>query len=113
MTNEASQKPTKDATVEFPSKELNVVKHDEAIEFLKIIKKNDYKVVDQLHQTPSKISIMFLLLSSRAQKDGLLKVFAQAHITQSITVNQFDRMIANITAWNTLSFNNDELLKEV
>lgn len=33
-------------------------------EFLRLIKKSDYRVVDQLNQTPSKISITSLLLSS-------------------------------------------------
>jgi len=36
-------------------------------EILKIIKRSDYKIVDQLLQTPSKISILSLLLSSEAQ----------------------------------------------
>jgi hypothetical protein len=31
------------------------VTHEEAEEFLRITKKSDYKVVDQLNQTPSKI----------------------------------------------------------
>ena len=33
-------------------------------EFMKIIKKSDYKIVDQLNQTPSKISILPLLMCS-------------------------------------------------
>lgn len=37
---------------------------EEAEEFLRIIKKSDYNIVDQLNQTPSKISMLSLLLSS-------------------------------------------------
>ncbi|XP_050897461.1 uncharacterized protein LOC127104315 [Lathyrus oleraceus] len=74
-----------------------------------LIKKSDYKVVDQLHQTPSKISILSLLLNSQAHREALLKVLAQAHVTQSITVDQFDGVVANITACNTLSFSGEEL----
>ncbi|MCI56158.1 receptor-like kinase, partial [Trifolium medium] len=41
-------------------------KQDDMDEFLKIIKRSDYKVVDQLGQTPSKISMLSLLMSSEA-----------------------------------------------
>lgn len=40
------------------------IPHEEAEEFLRIIKKRDYKMEDQLSQTPSKKSIFSLLLSS-------------------------------------------------
>lgn len=84
----------------------------EAIEFLKMIKKSNYKIVDQLHQTPSKISILSLLLSSQAHREALMKVLTQAHVTQDITIGQFDGVVANITAHNTLSFSNEELPKD-
>ncbi|XP_050920042.1 uncharacterized protein LOC127137643 [Lathyrus oleraceus] len=71
--------------------------------------RSNYKVVDQLHQTPSKISILSLLLNSQAHREALLKVLAQAHVTQSITVDQFAGVVANITACNTLSFSGEEL----
>ncbi|XP_050915609.1 uncharacterized protein LOC127130687 [Lathyrus oleraceus] len=59
---------------------------EEAEEFLRIIKKSDYKVVDQLNQTPSKISMLSLLLNSEAHKNSLLKVLSAAHITKDITI---------------------------
>lgn len=62
------------------------VTREEAEEFLKIIKKHDCRVVDQLNQTPSKISMLFLLLSSEAHKDSLMKMLSVAHITRDITV---------------------------
>lgn len=40
----------------------------EVEELLRIIKKSDYKVVDHLSQTPSKISILSLLLCSEIHK---------------------------------------------
>ena len=46
---------------ESPSKNFT---DQEAEEFLKIIKKSDYRLVDQLHQTPTKISILLLLINS-------------------------------------------------
>ncbi|XP_050877333.1 uncharacterized protein LOC127081091 [Lathyrus oleraceus] len=107
--NVTPQGPNKESAVAAPTKEPEVVQSEDAVEFLKLIKKSDYKVVDQLHQTPSKISIMSLLLNSQAHREALLKVLAQAHVTQSITVDQFDGVVANITACNTLSFSGEEL----
>ncbi|XP_050895907.1 uncharacterized protein LOC127102596 [Lathyrus oleraceus] len=49
------------------------VTREEAEEFLRIIKKSDYKVVDQLNQTPSKISMLSLSLNSEAHMNSLLK----------------------------------------
>ncbi|XP_050890365.1 uncharacterized protein LOC127095765 [Lathyrus oleraceus] len=107
--NVTPQGPTKESTVVAPTKEPEVVQSEDAVEFLKLIKRSDYKVMDQLHQTPSKISILSLLLNSQAHREALLKVLAQAHVTQSITVDQFDGVVANITACNTLSFSAEEL----
>lgn len=59
----------------------------EAEEFLRLIKKSYYKVVDQLSHTPSKISILSLLLSSEAHRDSLYKILNEAHVTQDIMVN--------------------------
>ncbi|XP_050896008.1 uncharacterized protein LOC127102703 [Lathyrus oleraceus] len=98
-----------ESTVVAPTKEPEVVQSEDDVEFLKLIKRSDYKVVDQLHQTPSKISILSLLWNSQAHREALLKVLAQAHVTQSITVDQFDGVVANITACNTLSFSGEEL----
>ncbi|XP_050878639.1 uncharacterized protein LOC127082445 [Lathyrus oleraceus] len=110
------QELTREATTAVPAPEYGGVQpemqSDEAIKFLKMIKKSDYKIVDQLHQTPPKIFILSLLLNSQAHREALLKVLAQAHVTQDITVGQFDGVVANITACNTLNFSNEELPKE-
>jgi hypothetical protein len=81
----------------------------DAEEFLRIIRKSDYKIIDQLGQTPSKISILFLLLSFEAQRDTLMKILNEAHVTKDITVDQFDGVVANITTSRYLGFNEDEL----
>ncbi|XP_050897045.1 uncharacterized protein LOC127103847 [Lathyrus oleraceus] len=88
------------------------VTREEAEEFLRIIKKSDYKVVDQLNQTPSKFSMLSLLLNSEAHINSLLKVLSAAHITKDITIEQFDDVIACVTTGNFLGFNDDELLIE-
>ncbi|XP_050909925.1 uncharacterized protein LOC127123778 [Lathyrus oleraceus] len=107
--NVTPQGSAKESTVATPAKEPEVVPSEDVVEFLKLIKRSDYTVVDQLHQTPSKISILSLLLNSQAHREALLKVLAQAHVTQSIIVDQFDGVVANITACNTLSFSGEEL----
>ena len=51
--------PAKDITTEEPSTR-------EMEEILKIIKKSDFKIVEKLGKTPSKISMLSLLLCSDA-----------------------------------------------
>ncbi|XP_045822052.1 uncharacterized protein LOC123914933 [Trifolium pratense] len=81
----------------------------DAEEFLKIIRKSDYQVVDQLGQTPCKISMLSLLLSSEIHRNALMKVLGEAHVEKDVTVNQFDGIIANIASSRYLGFNDEEL----
>lgn len=92
---------------EGPSKKVGP--QEEAEEFLKLTRKSDYKVVDQLNETPSKISILSLFLSSKAYTGALLKILNEACVTQDITVDQFDEVMANIIANCCLGFSNDKL----
>lgn len=92
-----------------PAKESVI--DDNAAEFLKIIRKSDYCVVDQLHQMPSKILILSLLLNSKAHRTTLMKVLEQAHVGH-ITVNQFNGIINNITFCGNLSFTDEDLTEE-
>ena len=71
-TNQETESPNKDFT------------DQEAEEFLKIIKISDYRVVDQLHQTQVKISILSLLINSEAHRDSLMKVLCLGHVTEEI-----------------------------
>ncbi|CAJ2674231.1 unnamed protein product [Trifolium pratense] len=81
-------------------------------EVLKLIKKSEYKVVDQLLQTPSKISILSLLLNSEVHRDALMKVLDQAFVDQDVTVDQFGGIVGNIMISSNLSFNDEELPEE-
>lgn len=81
----------------------------EVKEFLCIIKKRDYMVVDQLNQTPSKISILSLLTCSKEHRDALVKFLKVAHVPQEIFVCQFEGVVNNIAASTNLGFNNEEL----
>ncbi|XP_058764547.1 uncharacterized protein LOC131638004 [Vicia villosa] len=84
----------------------------DAEQLLRIIKKSDYKVIDQLDQTQAKISILSLLVHSEAHRDALRKILASAHVTQDITVPQFEEVVTNIAAGNCLGFCDDELPPE-
>ncbi|XP_039683824.1 uncharacterized protein [Medicago truncatula] len=78
-------------------------------EILRLIKRSDYMIVDQLLQTPSKISILSLLLSSAAHRNTLLKVLEQAYVDHEVTVDHFGSIVGNITACNNLWFGENEL----
>ncbi|KAI5429182.1 hypothetical protein KIW84_033970 [Lathyrus oleraceus] len=81
-------------------------------EMLRLIKRSEYNVVNQLLQTPSKISVLSLLLNSEPHREALQKVLDVAYVDHDITVEQFDSIVANITACNNLSFCDADLPDE-
>ena len=81
-------------------------------EVLKLIKKSEYKVVDQLMPTLSKISMLYVLLNSDAHREALMRVLDQAFVDHDVTTDQFGGIVANITACNNLSFSDEELPEE-
>ena len=62
-------------------------------------------------QTPSKISILSLLLNFEAHRDALMKILGQAFVNLDVTIGQFDGIVGNITACNNLYFSDEELCK--
>jgi hypothetical protein len=84
----------------------------EVDEFMRIIKKSDYKVVDQLNQTPSKISILSLLMCSEAHRAALLKVLNMAYVPPEITVNQLESVVSNVHTSHALGFTDYDLTSE-
>jgi len=80
--------------------------YEDSDEILKLIKRSEYKVVDQLLQTP-KISIMSLLVNSDAHREALMKVLNQAYMDHDVTLGQFRSIVGNVTACNNLGFNNE------
>ncbi|KAI5400197.1 hypothetical protein KIW84_065211 [Lathyrus oleraceus] len=73
-------------------------------EMLRLIKRSEYNVVDQLLQTPSKISVLSLLMNSEPHQEALQKVLDVAYVDHDVTIEQFDSIVANITACNYLRF---------
>ncbi|KAI5423484.1 hypothetical protein KIW84_046439 [Lathyrus oleraceus] len=86
--------------------------NEDCDEMLRLIKKNEYNIVDQLLQTPSKISVLSLLLNSEPHREALQKVLDLAYVDHDATIEQFDSIVANITACNTLSFCDADLPEE-
>ena len=76
---------------------------------MKIIKKSDYNIVEQLGQTPSKISMLALLLCSEAHAKALVKFLKNAHIPQDTTADQFEGCISRLTINNGLGFSDADL----
>jgi hypothetical protein len=73
--------------VVYLDKELEVNKpmtEKESNEFLKLIKHSEYCIVDQLKKTPTKISLMSLILSSKPYQNALQKVLNEAYVPQDI-----------------------------
>ncbi|KAI5402412.1 hypothetical protein KIW84_050141 [Lathyrus oleraceus] len=81
-------------------------------EMLRLIKRSEYNVVDQLLQTPSKISVLSLLLNSEPHREALQKVLDVAYVDHDVTLEEFNRIVANITACNNLSLCDSDLLEE-
>ncbi|KAI5429602.1 hypothetical protein KIW84_034250 [Lathyrus oleraceus] len=57
-----------------------------------------------LLQTPSKISVLSLLMNSEPHREALQRVLHVAYVDHDVNIEQFDNIIANITACNNLSF---------
>lgn len=85
----------------------------EVEELFRLIRKSDYKVIDHLCQTPSKISILSLLLCSEAHRNALMKLLSSAFVPQNITVNQLEGVVASISVDNGLGFMDFDLPPEV
>ncbi|KAI5444354.1 hypothetical protein KIW84_012837 [Lathyrus oleraceus] len=55
-------------------------------EMMRLIKRSEYNVVDQLLQTPSKISVLSLLLNSEPHREALQKVLDVAYVDHDVTL---------------------------
>ncbi|KAI5388865.1 hypothetical protein KIW84_074500 [Lathyrus oleraceus] len=81
-------------------------------EMLRLIKRSEYNVVEQLLQTPSKIYVLSLLMNSEPHHEALQRVLDVAYVDHGVTIEQFDNIVANITTCNNLSFYDDDLPEE-
>ena len=56
------------------------VTEEDAEEFLKKMKAQDYSVIDQLRKMPAQISLLSLLIHSKEHREVLTRLLNEAHI---------------------------------
>ncbi|XP_071923087.1 uncharacterized protein [Coffea arabica] len=88
------------------------VSENEAVDFLKMLKRSEYKIVEQLDRMPSQISFLNLLLTSELHKEALLKILNETQIPKDIPVDKLSNIVGNILAANHITFFDDDLTVE-
>ncbi|XP_070020808.1 uncharacterized protein [Nicotiana sylvestris] len=101
-------KPLKDS----PMLVKKLVTEEEAEEFLKKMKIQDYSIVEQLKKTPAQISLLSLLIHSDEHRRVLMKILNKAHVPDKITVNHLEKIAGKIFEANRITFSDDELPME-
>ena len=86
------------------------VTEEEADEFLKFIKHNEYSIVEQLHKLPTKISLLALMMNSELHRKTVLKVLKQGYVSYNASIEKIDRLVGNVMMDNYISFSDDEIL---
>ena len=69
------------------SGESSNLKPNDDDEVLRLIKRSEFNMVEQLLQTPSKISVLSLLMNSEAHREALQKVLERAYVEHDVTVD--------------------------
>ncbi|XP_019237034.1 PREDICTED: uncharacterized protein LOC109217261 [Nicotiana attenuata] len=98
-------KPFKDSPI--PVKKP--VTEEEAEEFLRKMKVQDYSIVEQLRKTPAQISLLSLLIHSDEHRRALMKILNEPHVPDKITVNHLEKIDNKIFEANKITFSDDEL----
>ncbi|XP_027083555.2 uncharacterized protein [Coffea arabica] len=88
------------------------VSENEVVDFLKMLKRSEYKIVEQLDRMPAQISFLNLLLISKLHREALLKILNEAQVPKDIPVDKFSNIVGNILAANRIAFSDDDLTAE-
>ncbi|XP_075110734.1 uncharacterized protein LOC142181600 isoform X2 [Nicotiana tabacum] len=88
------------------------VTEEEAEEFLKKMKVQDYSIVEKLRKTPAQISLLSLLIHSDGHRRVLMEILNEAHVPDKITVNHLKTIAGKIFEANRITFSDDELPME-
>ena len=72
------------------------VADEEVNKFLKILKQCEYKIIEQMHHIPARISLLSLFFNSEPHRKVLLDILNKAHVGHDISVEKFSRIIGNI-----------------
>ena len=75
----------------------------------RIIQQSEFKVIEQLNKTPTRVSLLELFMNSEPHWALLVKILNEAHVAQDISVESFEGIINNITANNYLTFADEEI----
>ena len=81
----------------------------EACEFLKFIKHSKYSVIEQLNETPTRISLLSLFQNSEVHREALLKALGEAYVNLTISIDEIDHLIRNIMVDVCITFTDDEI----
>ncbi|XP_060210244.1 uncharacterized protein LOC132637118 [Lycium barbarum] len=92
---------------QFPVKKP--ITEEEAEEFMKKMKVQDYSIIDQLRKTPAQISLLSLLIHSKEHCQALIRILNEAHVSDKTTVSHLERMANRIFEVNRITFTDDEL----
>jgi len=84
-----------------------MISKEEAGEFLKLMKHNEYSVVKKLKKTLTRISLLSLILSSEPHRNTLQKVLNEAYVPQDMTQQTMKHLVGRIQVTNY--FTKDEL----
>ncbi|XP_071900950.1 uncharacterized protein [Coffea arabica] len=93
-------------------KPKSLVSEKEAVDFLKMLKRSEYKTVEQLNGMPAQISFLNLLLTSELHREALLKILNEAQVPKDIPVDKFSNIVGNVLAANHIAFSDDDLTAE-
>lgn len=104
--------PTPEQMLDDPREMKKQVTNEELNQFLKLMKQSEYSVVEQLHRTKAKISLLSLILHSEPHRDALLKVLNEAHVPPNVTTENFENLVAQIQTTNFVSFTDEEIDSE-
>ncbi|XP_070012837.1 uncharacterized protein [Nicotiana sylvestris] len=85
------------------------VTEEEAEEFLRKMKVQDYSIVEQLRKTPAQISLLSLLIHSDEHRQALMKILNEAHVPDKISVNHLEKIANKIFEVNRVIFSDGEL----
>ncbi|XP_070015527.1 uncharacterized protein [Nicotiana sylvestris] len=88
------------------------VTEEEAEEFLRKMKVQNYSIVEQLRKTHAQISLLSLLIHSYKHRRALMKILNEAHVPNKISVNHLEKIANKIFEVNMVTFSNDELPME-
>ncbi|KAJ1399773.1 G-patch domain [Sesbania bispinosa] len=79
-------------------------------EFLRIMKRSEFDVVEQLRKTPARISLLTLILSSEQHRKALQKVLEEAYVKPNVTPENIVNMVDPLKHVNPITFSYEEVI---